>query len=531
MSDNVQPIFILPEGAKKESGKQAQRNNIMAAKLVAETVRTTLGPKGMDKMLVDSVGDVVVTNDGITILEEMNVEHPAAKMVVEVAKTQEKEVGDGTTTAVVLAGELLKKAEFLLDQNIHPTVIAKGYRYAEKKVQEVLNDFAKSVSIEDAQVLRNVAMTAMTGKGAENSKEHLANLAFRALRKITTDLDRANVKIESKTGLSVHESELIEGVVLDKERIHSEMPQSLSDVKILLLNSPIEVKSIETNAKIQINNPEQMQAFLDMEERMVQKIVTQIIDTGAKFVACQKGIDELAQYYLAKNGIYAVRRVKKSDLVSLSKATGAKIITHLDDFSESDLGFAGVVEEAFIGSEKMTLVKECKSTTTVTVVVRGSTEHVVEEIKRAMEDVVGDMISAVKKQKVVSGAGSCEIELAKELRKASELLAGRERLAVQAFSEAMEVIPRTLAENAGLDPIDILASLKSEHDLGNKYSGINVFSGKMMNAWEEGVIEPLQIKTQAISSATEVAVMILRIDDVIAAGKHDSKHSSHHHSI
>ncbi|MAG08391.1 thermosome subunit [Candidatus Woesearchaeota archaeon] len=522
----VQPIFILPEGSQRTSGKNAQRTNIMAAKLVAETVRTTLGPKGMDKMLVDSLGDVTVTNDGVTILEEMNIEHPSAKMIVEVAKTQEDEVGDGTTTAVILAGELLKSAERLLDQEIHPTVIAKGYRIAAEKAQDILNRIAENVTEKDDDVLKNIAITAMTGKGAESSKEKLGELAVKAVKQVMDKengvfIDKDNIKIEKKVGSSVDDSELIQGIAIDKEKVHTGMPRQVKNAKIALIDSAVEVKSTETDAKIQINDPNQMQAFLDQEEKMLKDMVEKVVKSNANVVFCQKGIDDVAQHFLAKKGIYAARRVKKSDMEALARATGGKVITNLDDLSASDLGKAGVVEEVKIGDEDMTLVKECKNPKSVTLLVRGATEHVIDEVKRAVEDAIGDVSAALKNNKVVAGAGSPEIELARDLRKFSESLSGREQLAVQAFADSVEIIPRTLAENAGLDPIDILTELKASHDKGKKWSGIDVFTGKVIDAWAKGVLEPLKIKTQAVSSASEVAIMILRIDDLIASSGGD----------
>ncbi|MBU0666462.1 MAG: thermosome subunit alpha [Nanoarchaeota archaeon] len=524
-NNNLQPIFILPEDSRRTSGKDAQRMNITAAKLVAESVRTTLGPKGMDKMIVDSMGDVTVTNDGVTILEEMNIDHPSAKMIVEIAKTQEDEVGDGTTTAVVLAGELLKKAESLLDQEIHPTVIVKGYRLAAEKAQEILNQMAVNVTDKDISTLKKIAITAMTGKGAESRKEQLAELTVKGITRITQKegnkivINTDDLKIEKKVGGSVEDTELIEGIVLDKERVHSGMPRTVGNAKIALLDMALEIRNTETDAKISITDPEKMQAFLDMEESMIRKMVEKVVLSGATVVFCQKGIDDMAQHFLAKKGIYATRRVKKSDMELLSKATGAKIISNLEDLSLNDLGKAGFVEELKVGDEAMTYVRECKNAKAVTILIRGGTEHVVDEIKRAMEDAIGDVAAALKNNKIVAGAGAPEMELAKELRKYADSLSGREQLAVQAFAEAMEVIPRTLAENAGLDPIDVIADLKSKHDNNEKWAGINVFSGKVMNAWKEGVIEPLKIKTQAVSSAAEVAVMILRIDDIIMSEK------------
>ncbi len=524
MAQAIQPIFILPEGAQRTTGKTAQKNNITAAIQVADTVRTTLGPKGMDKMLVDTLGDVIVTNDGVTILEEIEIEHPAAKMMVEIAKTQEDEVGDGTTTAVVLAGELLKNAEELLDKQIHPTVLAKGYRLAAEKAQEILSNIAEKISEKDSELLKRIAMTAMTGKGAEHAKEKLAELAVKAVTRIIDEvdgekiIDTDNIKIEKKVGGGVEDSELVEGIVLDKERVHPGMPKIVKDAKVLLLDSAIEIKNTETDAKIQITDPSQLQSFIEMEEKMLKEMVDKIKKTGATAVFCQKGIDDTAQHFLAKAGIFAVRRVTRSDMEKLERATGARIVTSLDDVSDSDLGFAGLIEERKIGDESMTFVTNCKNPKSVTLLIRGGTEHVIDEVKRAMEDAIGDVTAALKTGFVVGGAGSVEAELAKELRKFANSLSGREQLAVQAFADAIEVIPRTLAENAGLDPIDMLAELKAEHDKGKKWAGIDVFEGKVIDAWEAGVIEPLKIKTQAIQSASEVAIMILRIDDVIAAG-------------
>lgn len=523
MAKDYQPIFILPENTQRTTGKNAQRNNIMAAKLVADIVRTTLGPKGMDKMIVDSLGEVIITNDGVTILREMSIEHPAAKMLVEIAKTQESEVGDGTTTAVVLAGELLKNAEYLLDQNVHPTVIAKGYKIASERANSILEDIAKPVTENDKELLKQIAITAITGKEAESSKALLSGLLVRAVTEIMEKkgnkmhIDRHDIKIEKSVGGSVKDSELIEGIVLDKEKTHPGMPPQVKDAKIALIDSALEIKNTEIDAKIQITDPEKMQAFLDMEERMLKGMIERITNSGANVVFCQKGIDDLAQHYLAKRGIYACRRVKKSDIEQLSKATGAKVITELKDLSPSDLGHAGIVEEIQGKNEDfMTYVKNCKNAKAVTLLVKGGSDHIVAEIERAMEDAIGDLISALRHGKIVAGAGSTEIEVAKQLREFSESLSGREQLAVKAFADSLEVIPKTLAENAGLDPIDIIVALKSAHDKKQTWAGVDVHSGKVMDAWKEGIIEPLKVKTQAVSSASEVATMILRIDDVIA---------------
>jgi thermosome len=523
MAQQIQPIFILPEGSQRTTGKNAQHANISAAIQVASTVRTTLGPKGMDKMLVDTMGDVTVTNDGVTILREIEIDHPIAKMMVEIAKTQEDEVGDGTTTAVVLAGELLKRAEILLDQEIHPTVIAKGYMMAEEKAQEILSSIGEKITENDTLMLEKIAMTAMTGKGAEYARDKLGKIAVEAVRKIMDrngkeiSISSDNIKIEKKTGSGVEDTELIDGIVLDKEKVHSGMPSSVKDAKVLLLDSALEIKNTETEAKIQITEPSQMQAFLDVEEKMIRNLIDKVVKTGANVIFCQKGIDDVAQHLLAKRGIYASRRVSKSDMEKLERATGGKVLTSLDDFSPSDLGFSGLVEERKMGDESMTYVIQCKNPKAVTILIRGGSEHVIAEIKRAMEDAIGDISASIKMGKIVGGAGAVEAELSRQLRKFADSLSGREQLAVQAFADSVEVIPRTLAENAGLDPIDILTEIKAAHDRGEKWAGIDVFSGKIIDALKEGIIEPLKIKTQAIKSASEVSIMILRIDDVIAS--------------
>ncbi|MFP4403603.1 MAG: thermosome subunit alpha [Nanoarchaeota archaeon] len=522
-NNQVQPIYIMPEGTQRTTGKSAQRMNIEAAKIVAETVRTTLGPKGMDKMLVDNLGDVIITNDGVTILKEISIEHPTAKMIVEVAKTQEEEVGDGTTTAVVIAGELLRKSEELLDMNIHPTIIAKGYRTAAIKAKEILTEIAQKIKEDDTKTLKLIATTAMTGKGAESAKEQLSEIAVKAIQKIISKeeskikIDKKNIKIEKKVGAPYNESELINGVIIDKEKVHSQMPAKITNAKIALIDSAIEIKNTEIDSKIQITDPMQLQSFLEKEEEMIKKMVDKIIDSGANVLFCQKGIDDIAQHFFAKNGIYVARRVKKSDLENISRATNARIVTQINELTKKDLGGAGIVEEVSVGSENMTYIKECKNPKSVTILIRGSTEHVVDEIKRAVEDAIGDLGTVLKNGYAVGGAGSCEIELSLKLRKFSESLCGKEQLAVKAFANACEIIPKTLAENAGLDPIDVITEIKSAHDKGNKWAGINVYTGKIMDAWKNGVIEPLRVKTQAFESASEVSEMILRIDDVISS--------------
>ncbi|MBI4019602.1 MAG: TCP-1/cpn60 chaperonin family protein [Candidatus Aenigmarchaeota archaeon] len=518
-----QPIFILPEGSLRNTGKDAQSRNIAAAKAVAESVRTTLGPKGMDKMLVNSIGDVTITNDGVTILEEMEVEHPAAKMIVEVAKTQENEVGDGTTTAVVIAGELLKKAEGLLEQEVHPTVIVRGYRLAKSKSIEVLNSFATKVSLEDEDLLKKIATTAITGKSGETAKDSLSALAVQAVKLVaekqdgSVKINKDDIKIEKKHGASVEDSELIKGLVIDKEVVHPGMPKIIKGAKIALLDCALEVKETERTTEIRVNTPEQLQAFLEQESAMLKSMVKKVVDSGANVAFCQKGIDDLAQHYLAKNNITAARRVKKSDIEMLAKATGAKIISSVDELSKTDLGYAGLVEERKIAGDQMIFVRECKDPKAVSILARGSTEHVVDEVKRGMDDAVLGIIAALENGKVVFGGGSSEIELSRRLKTYADSVGGREQLAINAFAEALEIIPRTLAESTGRDPIDILVDLRTKHDKGGETMGVDVFKAGVADMKQMGVVEPLKTKTQAITSASEAAEMILRIDDVITS--------------
>jgi thermosome len=520
-----QPIFILREGAQRSRGKEAQNNNIMAARAVANAVRTTLGPKGMDKMLVDSMGDIIITNDGAQILREMDIEHPAAKMLVEVAKTQDDEVGDGTTTAAILAGELLKKAEEMLNQEIHPTIIAAGYRMASHKAKEILKGMVKTISEDDEDYLLNIAGTAITGKGAESAKDKLAKLSVSAVRSVveTVDgkktVDRDNIKVEKKVGASIDESELIEGMVIDKGRVHQNMPKTVENAKILLLNVPVEIKKTEVDAEIKITSPDQLQLFLDQEEKMLKNKVDTIAASGANVLFCQKGIDDMAQHFLAKAGIFAIRRFLKSDMEKMARATGATIVNNINEILESDLGFAGLVEERKVGGEDTTFVTKCNNPKAVSVVIRGGTEHVVDNIETAFEDATRVVGVVIEDGEIVAGGGSPEVELALRLKEYAATLKGREQLAVTAFAEALEIVPRTLAENAGLDPIDKLVELRSQHEQGVKSAGLNVHTGDIIDMWDEGVVEPLRVKTQALDSATEAAVMILRIDDVIAASK------------
>ncbi len=517
-----QQILILKEGSSRTRGRDAQGMNINAAKAVANAVRTTLGPKGMDKMLVDTIGDVVITNDGVTILKEMDIEHPAAKMMVEVAKTQDDEVGDGTTTAVVIAGELLKKAEDLLEQDVHPTIIAAGYRQAAEKAQEFLKDISIDVKATDKAMLKKIAETAMTGKGAEASKDELCELVVKAVTMVadedgTVDID--NIKVEKKSGGSVDDSEIVEGVLVDKERVHPSMPKKVTNAKILLLNAAVEFKKTEVDAEINITSPDQLQAFLDEEERMVKNIVDKIIASGANVLFCQKGIDDIAQHYLAKAGLFAVRRVKKSDMEKLARATGGSLVSSIDSITKDELGFAGVVEERKVSGEEMTFVEKCKNPKAVSIIVRGGTEHVVDELERAIHDALRVVGVVFEDHKVVAGGGAPETELSLRLREYGATVGGRAQLAIEAFAAALEIIPRTLAENAGLDPIDMLVEIRAAHEKGKKTFGLDVFAGKAADMLKAGVVEPLRVKTQAISSAAEAAVMILRIDDVIASSK------------
>jgi len=496
--------------------------NILAARAVAETVRTTLGPRGMDKMLVDDLGDITITNDGATIVDEMNVEHPAAKMVVEVAKTQDDEVGDGTTTAVVLTGELMNQAEKLLEQGIHSTIIARGYRMAAEKTHKVLSEIGTKVSLTDSKLLEEIAVTAMTGKGAEASKEALSKLSVEAVRqvaetdekgKVTVDLD--NIKVEKKGGASSIDSELISGVIIDKEVVHSGMAKKVEGAKIALLDAAIEVKDTETDAEIQITDPTQLQAFVDQEERMLKEMVEAVAKTGANVLFCQKGIDDLAQHFLSKAGVTSIRRVKKSDMEALSKATGGRVVSSIKEIEKADLGTAKNVEEVKISGDEMIFVSGCKNPKAVSFLVRGGTEHVVDEIERAVNDALGGVAASVEVGMIVAGGGAPEIEVSRRLREYAESVGGREQLAVNAFADAIEIIPRTLAESAGMDAIDTLVKLRSQHEKKELNAGVDVLAGKTSDMWKKGVVEPLKIKTQAVKSASEAAEMILRIDDII----------------
>jgi len=522
-----QPILILKEGTERSRGKNAQSNNIAAAKAIAEAVRSTLGPKGMDKMLVDSMGDVVITNDGVTILKEIDIEHPAAKMVVEVAKTQDDECGDGTTTAVVIAGELLKRAEELVKQNVHPTVITNGFHMASQHAVDVLAKMGKKVSIEDTNTLNHIAKTAMTGKSVGGANDLLADITVKAVRLVAKKKDKGykvdidNIKVEKKHGGSVYDTTLIDGIILDKEKVHSRMPGFVKNAKVALIDSALEIKKTEVDAKIEITDPSQMQKFLDEEEKTLKNMVTLVKKSGADAVFCQKGIDDLVQHFLAKEGIFAVRRVSKSDMSKLSKATGARIVTNLKEISKNDLGKAGMVEERKIGDDDMTFVTGCKDAKAVSILIRGGTEHVVDEIDRALHDALKVTAVAIEDGVTLPGGGASEIEVSLRLRDYAASVGGREQLAIEAFAQAMEVIPWTLAENAGFDAIDTLIKLKSKHEgkKPNKNIGIDIDTGDTKDMDKEHIIEPMRVKKQAISSATEVASMILRIDDVIASKK------------
>jgi len=522
-----QPILILKEGTERTRGKDAMTNNIAAAKVIAEAVRTSLGPRGMDKMLVDQFGDVVITNDGATILKEIDVQHPAAKMMVEVAKTQDSEVGDGTTTSVILAGELLKRAEKLLQQKIHPTVITEGFRKASEKAVEILEEMSVKSGIDDPVGLKNSAMTCMSSKIVSESRDMLADICIEAIKAVAeksengdwvADIDK--VQIQKKEGESIDETSLIKGIILDKEVVSPGMPKIAKDAKILLLQSAIEIQKTEFDAKLQITSPEQIQQFLDEEERMLRTMVDKIVNSGAKVIVCQKGIDDMAQHFLSKAGIMAIRRVKKSDLEKLSKATGGMIYTNLDDVTEEKLGFAGLVEERKIMNDSWIFIEECKDPKSVVILIRGGTELIIDEADRAIHDALCVVRDVVEDQKIVGGGGAPEIEVAIQLRKYAQTLGGREQLAVEVFADTLDIVPKTLAENAGLDQIDVLMKLRASHQAGNKFAGTDLETGEVVeNMMSAGVVEPTVVKIQAIKSSTEAASMILRIDDVIAGAK------------
>ena len=519
------PILILKEGSSRSRGREAQHANIMAARIVAEAVKSALGPKGMDKMLVDSFGDVTITSDGRTILDEMDIQHPAAKMMVEVSKTQDNEAGDGTTTAVIIAGELLTKAEELIEKNVHPTIIIDGYKKAAEKALEILEKIAIEVNPLSTDEIKKAAMTSMASKLVAEHREYLAELAVKAVLQVAEKtptgykVDIDDVKVEKKPGESITDTKLINGIVLDKEIVHSGMPKRVENAKIALLACPLEIEKTEFDAKINIDSPEQMEAFLKQEEEMLKEMIEKIAAAGANVVLCQKGIDDMAQHFMARKRILAVRRVKKSDMEKLAKATGGKIVTNLDDLTPADLGYAEVVEERKIGEDKMTFIEGCKHPKSVTILIRGGTERIVDEAERSIHDALCVVRDIVQEPKILAGGGAPETEIARLLKEYAETLPGREQLAVQSYAEALEVIPETLAENAGLDPIDILSELRALHEKGELWAGLEVHDGKVRNMLEAQVIEPLSVKKQIIKSATEAATMILKIDDIIAAGK------------
>jgi len=519
------PVLILKEGASRSRGRDAQHANIMAAQIVAESVKSALGPKGMDKMLVDSFGDVTITSDGRTVLDEMDIQHPAAKMMVEVAKTQDDEVGDGTTTAVIIAGELLAKAEDLIDKNVHPTVIIDGYRKAADKALETLEKIAIPVRSTEKAWMKRVATTSMASKLVAEHKEQLADIAAEAILHVSekvgeeykADLD--DIMVEKKPGESMTETKLINGIVVDKEVVHPGMPKRVEKAKIALLDTALEIEKTEFDAKINIESPEQMEAFLQQEESMLKDMVEKVAAKGTNVVIAQKGIDDMAQHFLARKGILTVRRVKKSDMEKLAKATGGKIITNLDDINPSDLGYAELVEERKIGDDKMTFIEGCKNPKAVAILIRGGTERIVAEAERSIHDALCVARDVVREPKIVAGGGAPELEVAKVLKEYAESLPGREQLAVMGYAEALESVPSTLSENAGLDPIDIISELRARHEKGEVWAGIEVHDGKVKNMEKAGVFEPLAVKKQIIKSATEAATMILKIDDIIAAGK------------
>lgn len=520
------PVLILKEGTTRQRGREAQRQNIAVAKIVAEVVKTTLGPRGMDKMLVDTIGDITITNDGAKILDEIDIQHPAGKVLVNVAKTQDKEVGDGTTSVVILAGALLKKAEDLMNKNIHPTTIAAGYKKALDKAIEVLDKIAVPVDLEDEATLRDVASTSMRSKAVKFFRDYLSDLAVRAVKsvveerdgKLVADVD--NIQVIKKEGKSIGETQLINGVIIDKEVVHPGMPRRIKEAKIALLDCPLEIEKTEISAEINIRDPEQMKAFMEEETRMLRDMVDKIKNAGANVVFCQKGIDDTAQFFLAKAGILAVRRVKKSDMEKLSRATGARIVTNLEDLRPEDLGYAELVEERKIGEDRMVFVEGCKNPRSVAILIRGGLERVVDEAERSLHDALCVVADIVKEPKIVYGGGATEIEIAKELRRYASQVGGREQMAIEAFAEALEVIPQTLAENGGHDPIDVLVALRAAHEKPDGVSyGVNVFTGEIEDMAKSKVIEPYLVKRHCLASALEAAITILRIDDVVVAAK------------
>ena len=511
-----QPIFILPEGTERYSKRDALRMNITAAKVLSGIVRTTLGPKGMDKMLVNSLGDVTVTNDGATIMREMEINQPAARMLVETAKKQEDIVGDGTTSVVVIAGEVLSKAEELLDDGIATSIVVKGIRNATSKAIEILNDIA--IDADDRETLKKVAVTAMSGKGSDYAKDHLADLVVDAALRIEEDgkSDIDNINIQRVSGDSVEDSFLAEGIVIDNTPLSKNMPKEIKDAKIAIMKYPIELKDTNTDTKIDITSPDQFEAFLQQEEQMIKDLVNKVVDSGVNVLFCQKGIDDMAEHYLKKAGIMAYKRVKKSDIERIEKATGAKLVTDIEDLSADKLGTAGRVYLNKLFDHELTFIEECENPKASSIVLRGSTRYVTEQIARALDDALGVVAATIDEGKVLIGGGACEIDLVKALREYGETVSGREQLAILKYAEALEVIPRTLIENAGLDTINLIADLKAAHE-DSPFIGINVFTGEVVDMKDAGVIEPLRVKIQALQSAGEASEMILRIDDMIAA--------------
>jgi thermosome len=521
------PVLVLKEGANRSRGREAQHNNITAAKVVAESVRSALGPKGMDKMLVDNFGDVTITSDGRTILDEMDVQHPAAKMLVEVAKTQDNEAGDGTTSAVIIAGDLLGRAEELIDKNIHPTVIIDGYKKASEKALETLNKIALHFDLSKSKdYLKQTAVTSMASKLVAEYKECLGDMVVKAMLEIaekqpdgTYKVDIDDVKVEKKTGESLGDTKLVNGIVIDKEIVHSGMPKRVENAKIALIDASLENDKPEIDSKINIEDPTQITAFLKQEEDMLREMVEKIATTGANVAICQKGIDDMAQHFLAKKGIIAIRRAKKSDMEKLARAIGGKIVSDIDDISSTDLGYAALVEERRIGDDKMTFVEGCKNPKAVTVLIRGGTERLINEAERSIHDALCVIRDLIQDPQVVAGGAAPEMEMANSLKKYAQTLPGREQLAILVFAEALESIAVTLSENAGLDPIDILSELRSKHEKGETWAGIEVNSGKVQDMTKAGVYEPVAVKRQIIKSAYEAASLILKIDDVIASSK------------
>ncbi|MEB3816852.1 MAG: TCP-1/cpn60 chaperonin family protein [Desulfurococcales archaeon] len=520
------PVIILKEGTQRTYGREALRNNILAAKVLAELLKSSLGPRGLDKMLVDSFGDVTVTNDGATIVKEMEVQHPAAKLLVEVAKAQDAEVGDGTTSVVVLAGTMLEKAEKLLDENIHPSTIIDGFVKAQEKALELLDQIAEPVNVEDESTLRRIAETTIASKyiGHGPEKEKIVDMVIQAIKIIaekkpdgTYDIDLDNVKIEKKKGGSLLDSQLIRGVVIDKEVVHPGMPRRVEKAKIAVLDAPLEIQKPDITTKVRVTDVEQLDRFLEEETRLLKEMVEKIAATGANVVITQKGIDEVAQHYLAKHGILAVRRVKRSDIEKIAKATGARIVTNIDDLKPEDLGYAELVEERKVGEDKMVFIEGAKNPRSVTILIRGGFERLVDEAERALRDALNSVADAVVDGKIVAGGGAIEAEVAKGLTEYAKSLAGKERLAVEAYVRAIESIPQTLAYNAGHDPIEVLMKLRRAHAEGKKWHGIDIETGEIVDMWERGIIEPARVKINALKAGTEVSTLILRIDDVIAA--------------